>query len=356
MAKTIILTITNKCNLNCTYCYEDFKNNRNMSLDVAKEILLEGFKENEGGEFEVDFHGGEPMCNFELIRDLCEWAFSEKRECKYRFFIATNGTILTPEMKEWFTKHKDRVNLGLSADGDREMHNINRSNSFDKIDFDFFLENWPKQQVKMTISEQTIHNIARGVIFLHGKGFDVAYNLALGIDWEPELLEVYKAQIDQIVEYYIQNPSINRAMNLSKRISAVLSNNKVVRDCGAGKQMRSYDTEGKAYPCHMFTDNTLDQDIWETIAKTDFSDDALYGDPECEACPIYRICPTCYGMNFKERGNIGSRDKRLCGYNKIEALAMCKLKYNDLINKDTADFTQDDYKDLKAVKYLTDNL
>ena len=66
------------------------------------------------------------------------------------------------------------------------MHNINRSNSYDDIDLDFFLEMYPAQDVKMTISKDTLPNLAEGVIELHHKGFLVSCNLAYQIDWSAE--------------------------------------------------------------------------------------------------------------------------------------------------------------------------
>ncbi|MFI3305312.1 MAG: radical SAM protein [Rikenellaceae bacterium] len=356
MKRSIILTVTNRCNIQCIYCYEDFKNSKTMSLDVAKEILRKEIKENQGGKLEVDFHGGEPLLNFNLIKELCDWSFAEDRGCKIRFLITTNGTLLTDGMKEWLLANKERVFVALSLDGTKAMHDMNRCNSFDCIDLDFFSTNWPNQPVKMTVSKKTISNIADGVIFIHNKGFKVIYNLATGVDWSLEMIEDYRREVHKLVEYYINNPSVARTINLSKKISSILSKEKLFRSCGSGLRMSSYDTDGKAYPCHMFAENALSQEEWKKIAEANFTDDTLFEDEECRDCAIYRICPTCYGMNYKERGKIGKRDKRLCEFHKIEILAICKLTYNDLINKPTEELNIDDFMELKAVKYIQERL
>lgn len=91
-AETVILTITNQCNLNCIYCYEKHKDVRNMSFSTAHNIIEEEFQKNPNIPIEFDFHGGEPLMNFHLIKQICEWCWSEKRPRKYRFF----GSLMTP--------------------------------------------------------------------------------------------------------------------------------------------------------------------------------------------------------------------------------------------------------------------
>lgn len=350
--KTIVLTLTNRCNLCCTYCYEELKDNRSMSFEIAKAILEKEFSASVNEELQIDFHGGEPLYCFEQIKQLCEWTFSEKRHCKYIFFIGTNGTLLTPSMKEWLIKHKERVWVGLSLDGTKQMHNINRSNSYDLIDLAFFTTHWPHQTIKMTVSKETLPNVAQGVIFAHEKGFEVSFNLAYGIEWTEDMLDIYDHQMDILVEYYKMHPYIKRAVNFDKKLIAVFSEAPIERHCGAGKYMKAYDTEGNEYPCHMFSANTLESARWKEIANSDFADEKIFEDEECAMCPIYRLCPTCYGMNFMERNNIGKRDKRLCGFNKINTKTICKLRYNDLIDKPNDAITEDEYAELKAVQYL----
>lgn len=325
-----------------------------MSIDIAKDILHKEFLANKGEELEIDFHGGEPMLNFALIKNICEWTFNLDVKCK--FLITTNGTLLNQEMKSWLVANKDKVHVALSLDGTRDMHNNNRSNSFDLIDIEFFRSNWSMQPVKMTISELTLPNLAEGVIYLHNIGFNVSFNLAQGLDWNPSLIDVYRSEMNKLVDFYIKNPTISKPINLSKKISAVISDSKIIRSCGSGKDMSSYDTDGHKFPCHMFAENSLSKEDWSAIANTDFEDDSLFSDEECNNCAIYRICPTCYGMNYKDRGDIGKRDKKLCEFNKIDVISLCKLKYNELINKSTEEFTSEDYHELRAVKFLTTQL
>ena len=134
--KHITLTVTEACNLSCVYCYESYKNTRKMSFQTAIDILENELNTDEKLDYvEVAFHGGEPLLEFELIKQICEYAWNHDYKQHFYFFATTNGTLLTPTMKSWFSANANRFFLGLSLDGTEEVHNHNRSNSYSKIDF-----------------------------------------------------------------------------------------------------------------------------------------------------------------------------------------------------------------------------
>ena len=151
--KTVTITLTQSCNLKCTYCYENNKSSKTMDFDTAKNIIDKEIQNREMFEgFEFDLFGGEPFLEFELIKQITEYVCEKLCGYPHTIFLTTNGTLVHGEIQKWLLKHKDCVVCGLSLDGTREMHNINRSNSFDKIDIDFFAQNYPMQDNKMTIS------------------------------------------------------------------------------------------------------------------------------------------------------------------------------------------------------------
>lgn len=177
--KTVTLTLTQACNLSCTYCYEHHKSNRRMSVETAKSIVdyeLKNFADFEGIEF--DLFGGEPFLAFDLVREITDYICSKKGDIPCTVFATTNGTLVHGEVQDWLREHVGCFICGLSLDGTRDMHNVNRSNSYDDIDLDFFLEMYPEQDVKMTVSRETLPHLAEGVIELHQKGFAVSCNLA----------------------------------------------------------------------------------------------------------------------------------------------------------------------------------
>ena len=104
------------------------------------------------------------LCGVALIKKVYDYTLAKYSNESFIFYATTNGALLNDEMKSWFSAHKDTFVLGLSLDGTPDTHNYNRSNSYDKIDIDFFKNTWPIQGVKMTISEYTLKDLADNVI------------------------------------------------------------------------------------------------------------------------------------------------------------------------------------------------
>ena len=139
--KNIYITTNVSCNLRCTYCYEDKSGNEEFDVELTKRRLFDILTKNPNDSFIINLHGGEPFLVFQKIKELCEWVWEQNVSNEYLFFATTNGTKVHGEIKDWLYKNRQRFIAGLSLDGTREMHNINRSNSFDLIDIDFFVKN-----------------------------------------------------------------------------------------------------------------------------------------------------------------------------------------------------------------------
>lgn len=153
--KTITITLTQSCNLKCSYCYENNKSPKAMTFNTAQQIIDKELQNKDKYTgFEIDLFGGEPFLQFELIKQITNYACQELNDFPHTIFLTTNGTLVHGDVQKWLIDHKDCVICGLSLDGTREMHNTNRSNSFDSIDIDFFAENYPMQDIKMTISRE----------------------------------------------------------------------------------------------------------------------------------------------------------------------------------------------------------
>lgn len=327
--KNITLVLTHQCNLRCVYCYEQNKSPKTMPLETVLRIIDEELTMDDGtGEVEFDFFGGEPLLAFDVIKAAVEQTVSKTYNKDYIFFITTNGTTLTEDQKDWFRAHADHLQMGLSLDGTKEMHDANRCNSFDKIDLSFFKETYPSQDVKMTVSELTLLSLAAGVIFCHDQGFEVACNLAYGIDWDhPENRARFEEQLYLLTEYYLAHPEVKPSslLEINRIKNLVLQQDKSFRHCGAGYAMKAYDCDGKCYPCQFFLPLSVGKEKAEQSLSIKFSNYELEGDQideNCKECLLRNICPTCYGNNYAATGNVYRRDMRLCNMHKIQCRAI----------------------------------
>ena len=353
MKRTILLVVTNRCNLKCTYCYETNKNSHEMSFETAKSIIE---REISAKDLKlIEFHGGEPLLNFPLIKDICEWFWKTYPELDTKFFLTTNGTQFNESNMVWFEENHKKIACALSLDGTPEMNKINRGCIIDDTTIDLFLRLWPEQNIKMTISLETLPMLSQGIIYAHEEGFRVSANLAYGPDWKTIGLNDYERELDKLVHYYSEHPNMEPCSIFNgEKLVSILKPYSLTRHCQAGQSFHAYDIDGKKYPCHVFSGNTLKSNEWEKVSCVDFHDDSMFDDPDCKECPIHNICPTCYGMNFIERGSLYSRDKNMCKFIIAEKIATCKLYKHRIMSKDINDISEQEYLILKSIQVISE--
>ncbi len=324
--------VTHKCNLNCIYCYEQFKNSKAIDVDDAKKYISKIFYDTaQSGKYkslELSMMGGEPLLEFEKIKEICEWMWSREWPLKYIVFASTNGTLLTERMKQWFCTNKDRFVLGISLDGTAESQSLNRGYLASTIDIDFFVKTWPEQGIKATISKESIRNLADDVIFIHNKGFKTIYtNLAFGIDWEWSCLPVFKTQLMKLIDFYLEHPNVSRCSLLNLDLCNILDlSNEYKKYCGCGEGTVLVETDGKEYPCPVFSPITLPKERLETLSTLDFLDQETFIGDKCKKCLLRKSCNKCYGMSFLQTGNPAYVPSFNCAAYKIQVLANCILQ------------------------------
>lgn len=327
--KIVILTLTNRCNLNCTYCYEHNKETRTMPLETALEIVEREMNADDGSNFVCLYYfGGEPFLEFEKIKAIHSYMQSKKWSKGWFGFSTTNGTLVHDEVQDWLRENSSSVEVYLSIDGDRDMQNQNRSNSFDLIDIDFFSKEYPF--AKMTVTEATLPQLSKGVIGLHEMGFEVSANLGQGIPWSEECAEILAQQLQILMDYYIEHPELKPATILNMAVMDLEPDAKHPRRfCGLGPLMRSYDVDGRAYPCHAFAPLCIGEDLAEQAQKLDFSCplSRLELDEKCRECPVVGYCPTCYGINYGASGNVYHIREDHCRMMKVQFLANAMFRY-----------------------------
>lgn len=343
--RSLSFIVTKGCNLRCSYCYEkhDQRNQEIMDFSIIKEAIhfyMEG--EPEYNFLEIDFFGGEPFLAFPLIQQTVEWVSSREWPKRYLFSIGTNGTILTPEMKEWLAKYKKSLSVSFSIDGTKTAHDLTRSNSYDALarNIPFFREHWPNQFAKMTISTDTIPYVARGVVELEELGIQFTANMGFEDMWgdhvkQERLLDLYEEQLEQLVDYYALNHELFPVSPLLTAFPQYLAipgygkSPKTVnlRYCGAGHEMVVIDIDGKSYPCHRFIP-------WITGCPAPVENancQSGWGPISCGECKLIHSCPTCAGYNWEKNRDTGLRTTFHCESYKREVIATCKLEAKRLI-------------------------
>ena len=320
MELTIMLTVTEMCNLSCVYCYEHNKSARKMSFRTAKKIIDDNFaKLGAYDRLNIRFFGGEPFLAFDLIKDVVKYVEGKHWPASYSFFAATNVTLIHREIQKWLRDHPN-FSVGLSLDGPRNMHNLNRSNSFDLIDLSFFKENYSPFGIKLTISKLTLPMLADGIIECHKMGFDISCNLAYGVEWDTNDYCLLKEELGKLIGYYLNNPNVKPCSMLNLNIWLVAYDTPHTEKwCGAGTTMFTYAVNGIRYPCHYFMPITNKRGSQEEIDKLIFTEEipSEVLDKKCQVCIARNICPSCYGSNFVSHGNMYHKDDMFCQFAKL---------------------------------------
>lgn len=128
--RNVQLMMSTGCNLSCRYCYQDDKKNKNMSKEVMESFIDFLCDTNPETSTLIDFFGGEPLVNWEIIKYGLELMKDLNLLHKLYFMISTNGTLITDEIA--YTLSKYNVHVNISVDGTPEKHNYERNNSYDK--------------------------------------------------------------------------------------------------------------------------------------------------------------------------------------------------------------------------------
>jgi radical SAM protein with 4Fe4S-binding SPASM domain len=343
------IMVTEKCNLNCIYCYEKYKTNKTISISKAKEIISYVLTADSiWTDIEFRLLGGEPFMVSHLIYDIIEWTFDKKWNKRCRFKITTNGTLLDREMKDWLRKYKDRVCLVLSLDGPAHVHDKNRNGSYSNIDFKFFFDTWPKQSVKMTISKESMSELFNSLVYIQNNlGLNVSFSLAGGQEWSEMDLRVFDNEQRKLLILYSQNKQyLPPIYNIN--FTRIFRPNDTTRQCGIGRNVVAYDTDGNSFPCHILLPNVNGK---QKIPRfSEFSDDNFLKDNYCDECIIRNICPTCYAFNFIERGSCNERDHNFCTFYKMIAkysaiIKMIRYSKQTILNRK-------DLEEIDAILYL----
>ncbi len=356
VVKALCLHVAHTCNLNCSYCFASqgkYHGDRAlMSFEVGKQafdflIANSGTRRN----LEVDFFGGEPSLNFEVVKQLVEYARSieGKYNKNFRFTYTTNGMILTDEMMDFI--NKEMHNVVLSLDGRREVNDHFRRDYAGKGSYDTIVPNFKRlvesrnnqgYYVRGTYTHNNV-DFTNDIIHMADLGFtELSMEpvvcppgdpYALTDEDLPKLFEQYEILAKEMIKrkregrpftFYHYMLDLKHGPCIYKRITG----------CGSGTEYMAVTPWGELYPCHQFVGDEKYSlgNIWDGVKNTAVQDEFRgcnsYSRPECRDCWAKLYCSGgCAANAYHATGSIGGVYKYGCELFKkrIECAVMLKV-------------------------------
>ena len=333
VVKALCLHIAHDCNLACRYCFAEegeYHGRRAlMSYEVGKQAL-DFLIANSGNRvnLEVDFFGGEPLMNWDVVKRLVEYGREQEKlhNKKFRFTLTTNGVLLNDEIMEF--ANKEMANVVLSIDGRKEVHDFMRPFRKGAGSYDLVV---PKFQ-KFAKSRGEKSYYARGTFTRHNLDFsqDVLHLADLGFDqisvepvvadekeeyalrWEdvPRICEEY----DKLAQEMIKRKREGKGFNFFHFMIDLTGGPCVYKrlsGCGSGTEYLAVTPWGDLYPCHQFVgeEKFLMGNVWDGVKRDDireeFKDCNVYAKEKCQKCFAKFYCSGgCAANSYNFHGSI----------------------------------------------------
>lgn len=360
VVKALCLHIAHDCNLACRYCFagqgEYNGESALMSADTGKKaidflIKSSGNRRN----LEVDFFGGEPLMNFEVVKEIVAYGRSleEKYNKKFRFTLTTNGVLLNDDVLEF--ANKEMSNLVLSIDGRKELHDYMRPSRNGKGSYDIILPKFIEAAEKRNQTDYYV----RGTFTHFNTDFDkdVIHLADLGF----KQISVEPVVADPSCDYAITDDDIDKICDSYDRLAKEMLKRqkegngfnffhfmidlsggpcvaKRLSGCGSGTEYLAVTPWGDLYPCHQFVGNekfllgNLDEGIKRTDICNDFKRCNVYSKPKCRDCFAKFFCSGgCAANAYNFHGSINESYDTGCILQKkrIECALMLQAAGND---------------------------
>ena len=359
--KALCLHVAHTCNLNCSYCFASqgkYKGERAlMSLDVGKRAL-DFLIENSGERtnLEVDFFGGEPLMNWDVVKDIVRYGRElEKKTGKhFRFTLTTNGVLVDDDVIEF--SNREMHNVVMSIDGRREVHDYYRKDLAGNGSYDRIIPKFQKfakargdtgYYVRGTFTHRNV-DFTNDLFHLADLGFtQLSMEPVVCAPTDPEALT--EEDFPKLCEQYeILAKEMIRRKKEGKEITFYhymidLSNGpciyKRISGCGSGTEYMAVTPWGDLYPCHQFVgdEKFLMGNIWDGVTneavRDEFRKCNVYSRRECDDCWARLYCSGgCAANAYHATGSITGTYEYGCRLFKkrIECAIMMKAAEADI--------------------------
>lgn len=331
--KALCLHVAHTCNLNCSYCFASqgkYHGDRAlMSFEVGKRAL-DFLIENSGSRtnLEVDFFGGEPLMNWDVVKELVKYARSQEGPChkNFRFTLTTNGMLIDDDVIDF--ANKEMSNVVLSLDGRKEIHDRLRvdyagNGSYDRI--------VPKFQ-ELVKSRGGKNYYMRGTFTHANPDFtkDIFHMADLGfteLSMEPVVaspddpaaltasdIELVKEQYEILAKEMLRREKEGRPITFYHYMLDLTEGPciyKRISGCGSGTEYMAVTPWGDLYPCHQFVGDEKYKlgDIWNGVTndslREQFRSCNAYSRSECNDCWAKFYCSGgCAANAYHASGSI----------------------------------------------------
>ena len=359
--KAMCLHVAHTCNLNCSYCFASqgkYHGERAlMSLEVGKRAL-DFLIENSGSRhnLEVDFFGGEPLMNWDVVKQLVAYARQREKECgkNFRFTLTTNGMLIDDDVIDF--ANREMHNVVLSLDGRKEVHDRLRRTAGDKGSYDIIVPKFQKlvearggkgYYVRGTFTHNNV-DFTEDILHMADLGFTElsmepvvcapGEPYALTEEDKPKLYEQYERLAVEMIRrrregrpitFYHYMIDLKGGPCVYKRITG----------CGSGTEYLAVTPWGELYPCHQFVGDPKYSmgDVWQGVTNTALRDEFklcnAYARPDCRDCWARLYCSGgCAANAYHATGSIGGVYKQGCELFKkrIECAIMLQIALGEL--------------------------
>lgn len=356
-AKHITFIVTKDCQLACKYCYLIGKNsNERMSFNVAKQAIdyiLRNRQLFTEKSVTFDFIGGEPFLEINLIDSICDYIKTELFKTNhiwfndYMFSFSTNGiNYNAPRVQEYIKKNKRHLSIGITIDGTRRKHDMNRvykngfKGSYDDVvkNIPLWLSQFPNASTKVTISSPDIPYVYESVLHLYSLGIhEVNINCVFEDVWKHDDDKLLEKQLMRLADTIIKEDLYTDyrcsffGETIGKPLNPIYMNGNW---CGAG-MMLSVDAAGNFYPCTRFAAYSLRSKkpiiignvrdgIDQNKLRPFLTLDRMTQSPEkCRNCEVASGCAWCQGENYDaaDTPTIYQRATAICKMHKARVRA-----------------------------------
>lgn len=370
LCRTLTFQVTDTCNLACTYCYQCNKGTRRMSFETAKKVidlLLSGEKGFDkyvnptiSPAIVIDFIGGEPLLEIELISKITDYFMSEcirldhPWATMHMISICSNGILYnTPKVQEYLERHKSHLSFGITIDGNKELHDACRIFPDGKPSYDIAVAaatDWKSKGYymgsKITIAPSNLKYIFDAITHMVDLGYDeINANCVFEKGWKQEHATEFYWELKKIADYFLDNDLVDDiyVSLFEEEFFQPMEESDNNNWCGGTGVTLSCDPDGYLYPCIRYMESSIGEDVkplrigdinnglgmckehCDTIKCLDCITRRSQSTDECFYCPIAKGCAWCSAYNYQETGTADKRVTYICEMHKARALANAYL-------------------------------